>query len=49
MAKDAPICEKCGGTGHGVTFSIFSKFGFGKYCVPCEEIIEREFLEAHAK
>jgi len=38
--KNAPICSKCGATGHGVLFSIFSKFGFGTYCVPCEKLVE---------
>lgn len=38
--KNAPVCSKCAATGNGVQFKIFSKFGFGTYCVPCEEKIE---------
>jgi hypothetical protein len=35
-----PTCKACGASGRGVLFSIFSKFGFGTYCVPCEAQIE---------
>ena len=42
MAKDAPICSKCGGTGHGVQFSIFSPHGFGTYCVECEKAVNAQ-------
>jgi len=35
-----PECEKCGKSGHGVEFSIFSPYGFGTYCVPCEKAIK---------
>lgn len=37
--KAAPVCTKCGATGTGALFRVFSKFGFGKYCVPCEEAV----------
>ncbi len=46
--SDKPTCSKCGATGTGAVFSVFSKFGFGKYCVPCEKILETKFLKAHA-
>lgn len=36
--KTRPVCSKCGATGNGVEFRIFSKFGFGRFCVPCEEV-----------
>jgi hypothetical protein len=42
-----PTCSKCGATGTGAVFSVFSKFGFGKYCVPCEDILATEFQKAH--
>ena len=35
-----PTCKACGASGHGVLFSIFSKYGFGTYCVPCEQRID---------
>ncbi len=34
-----PICTKCGATGRGVQFLIFSKHGFGTFCDKCEEIV----------
>lgn len=46
--SDRPTCSKCGATGTGAQFRIFSKFGFGKYCVPCEDILAIEFHKAHA-
>jgi hypothetical protein len=39
---EQPKCTKCGATGHGVLFSIFSKHGFGTYCVPCEKLVENQ-------
>ncbi len=48
MKQTKPKCSKCGASGSGVLFSIFSKYGFGTYCVPCEtlvkQIAEREAL-----
>lgn len=38
--KDAPTCRKCGASGNGVQFNVFSKYGFGTYCVPCEAALE---------
>lgn len=35
---NAPVCTECGATGTGAEFRIFSKYGFGKYCVPCEDV-----------
>ena len=37
---DGPTCSRCGESGSGVLFSIMSKHGFGKYCVPCEANID---------
>ena len=49
MASDKPICKNCGASGRDAEFSLFSKHGFGTYCVPCEKIVEAAFLEAHTK
>ena len=51
MAKtkksDKPVCSQCGATGTDAQFKMLSNFGFGKYCVPCEDILETEFRKAH--
>ena len=46
MAK--PECEGCGKSGNGVLFSLSSRFGFGKYCVPCEEDMDKILAETVA-
>jgi len=38
--RNAPVCSECNATGHGVQFSIFSKHGFGTYCVECEKKLD---------
>lgn len=35
-----PVCSRCKATGSGVQFKIFSKRGFGHFCVPCEEKLD---------
>lgn len=45
--SDKPTCSQCGATGTGAQFKMISKFGFGKYCALCEDILETEFLKAH--
>ena len=37
-----PECVKCGKSGEGVLFSIFSKYGFGTYCVECEKDVDND-------
>ncbi len=39
--RNIPQCERCGGSGTGHEFSIFSEYGFGTYCVPCEAVIKQ--------
>jgi len=40
--NDEPKCSKCGASGHDVEFLIFSPYGFGTYCVPCEQAFEAQ-------
>ncbi|MEE8536906.1 MAG: hypothetical protein V3S71_02790 [Acidobacteriota bacterium] len=44
--RTAPVCSKCGATGTGVLFSIFSKHGFGTYCDSCEAVVDRAIADA---
>lgn len=37
-----PTCKACGASGHGVQFKIFTPRGFGTYCVPCENAIDKK-------
>ena len=40
MDQTKPKCSMCKKSGHGVQFSIFSKYGFGTYCVACEDAVD---------
>lgn len=44
----SPECHRCGCSGPGVLFSIFSPYGFGTYCKPCEYEID-ELLDEGEK
>lgn len=35
-----PACRRCGASGNGVQFSMFSPHGFGTFCVPCENHLD---------
>jgi hypothetical protein len=39
-----PVCKNCGDSGNGVEFSIFSKYGFGTFCVRCEDLVSPDAL-----
>ena len=40
--NDEPKCSKCDASGPDVPFQIFSPYGFGTFCVSCEEAIEAQ-------
>ena len=37
-----PVCSLCNQSGAGIQFNIFSPYGFGTYCVECEEKLKEE-------
>ena len=37
-----PVCNLCNQSGAGVEFQVFSPYGFGTYCVECEEKLKEE-------
>lgn len=42
-----PVCSYCKNSGNGVQFKMFgTTYGFGTFCVECEDTVTPELLEA---